>query len=36
MNVNSTTKHDTYQENMLSSLLFHALHCLADPVGLEL
>lgn len=35
MNVNSTTKNDTYQKKMLSSLLFHALRRLADPMGLE-
>lgn len=36
MNVSSTTRHDTYQEKMLSSLLFHAFHRLVDPVGLGL
>ena len=36
MNVNSTAKHDTYQEKMLSTLLFHAFHGLADTVALDL
>jgi hypothetical protein len=36
MNVNSTAQHDTYQEKMLSTLLFHALHRLANTVALGL
>lgn len=36
MNVNSTTEHDTYQQKMLSSLLFYALHRMANAVALGL
>jgi hypothetical protein len=33
---NSTAKHDTYQKKMLSTVLFRALHRMADTVALGL